>query len=59
MQPETSWLGIALVNEAAEHLVRLVSDLGLQPVPLDDFPDEIDEDDLGIVCWIAVLSEPS
>jgi hypothetical protein len=42
-------------NEAAERVVRLVSDLGLQPVALDDFPEEIDEDDLGVVCWMAVI----
>ncbi len=46
-------------NEAAERLVHLVSDLGLQPVALNDFPEEIDEDDLGVVCWMAVLPPPS
>jgi superfamily II DNA or RNA helicase len=42
-------------NEAAERVVGLVGDLGLQPVTLEDFPREIDEDDLGVVCWMAVL----
>ena len=42
-------------NEAAVRVVGLVSELGLQPVALDDFPEEIDEDDLGVVCWMAVL----
>jgi hypothetical protein len=32
-------------NEAAERAISL----GLQPVALDEFPEEIDEDDLGVV----------
>jgi hypothetical protein len=43
-------------NEAAERVVRLVSDVDLQPVVQDDFPEEISEDDLGVVCWMVVLS---
>lgn len=42
-------------NEAATRVVGLVDDLGLRPISLDDFPEEIDEDDLGVVCWMAVL----
>lgn len=42
-------------NEAAARIVTLVQDLGLQPVSLGDLPEEIDEDDLGVVCWMAVL----
>jgi hypothetical protein len=42
-------------NEAARHVVELVERLGLQPVRVDDVPAEITEDDLGVVCWIAVL----
>jgi superfamily II DNA or RNA helicase len=42
-------------NEAVARVVQLVTELGLQPVALDDFPEEITEDDLGVVCWMAVL----
>jgi hypothetical protein len=42
-------------SEGAERVVRLVDELGLQPVALDDIPEPIDEDDLGVVCWMAVL----
>lgn len=42
-------------NEAAARVVRLVDELGLQPVALDERPEEIGEDDLGVVCWMAVL----
>ena len=48
-------LVVNLNTEAAERVVGLVNDLGLQPVALADFPEEIDEDDLGVVCWMAVL----
>jgi hypothetical protein len=36
-------------------VVDLVNRLGLQAVPVDDVPPEIDDDDLGVVCWMAVL----
>lgn len=42
-------------NEGARKVVELVERLGLQPVPVDDVPSEITEDDLGVVCWMAVL----
>ena len=42
-------------NEAAERVVALVGRLGLRPVTLDDLPEPIAEDDLGVVCWMAVL----
>jgi len=42
-------------NEAAERVVALVGRLGLRPVTLDDLPKPITEDDLGVVCWMAVL----
>lgn len=42
-------------NDAARRVVELVERLGLQPVTLDDVPPEITEDDLGVVCWMAVL----
>ena len=40
---------------AAGQIVELVERLGLQPVSLDDVPASIDEDDLGVVCWMVVL----
>jgi len=43
-------------NEAAGAVVALVEELGLQPVRLDELPQEITEDDLGVVCWMAVLA---
>jgi superfamily II DNA or RNA helicase len=42
-------------SAAAQQIVNLVERLGLQPVPLDDVPEEISTDDLGVVCWMAVL----
>ena len=42
-------------NEAAERVVRLVQELGRRPISIDDCPEEIDEDDVGVVCWMAVL----
>lgn len=42
-------------NDAARRIVELVERLGLQPVELDDVPPTITEDDLGVVCWMAVL----
>ena len=42
-------------NEAAAAVVALVEELGLRPVRLDELPREISEDDLGVVCWMAVL----
>jgi len=42
-------------NEAAARIVELVNRLGLQPVALDDLPESIEVDDLGVVCWMAVL----
>ena len=42
-------------SEAAGQIVALVERLGLQPVSLDDVPAPIEEDDLGVVCWMVVL----
>ncbi len=44
-------------NEAAARVVELVERLGLQPVELEDLPEPITEDDLGVVCWMAVLPQ--
>ena len=43
-------------NDAAARVVELVESFGLQPVSLDDLPEEISADDLGVVCWMAVLA---
>jgi hypothetical protein len=42
-------------NDGARRVVELVDRLGLQPITVDDVPPVIDEDDLGVVCWMAVL----
>ena len=41
-------------NEAAAGVVALVQRLGLRPVERD-VPEAIIEDDVGVVCWLAVL----
>jgi hypothetical protein len=43
-------------NDAAVQIVQLVDDLGLRPLASEDLPEEIVEDDLGVVCWMAVLT---
>jgi hypothetical protein len=42
-------------TQAAAKVVEIVQELGLRAVELDEPPEEIDEDDLGVVCWVAVL----
>ena len=42
-------------DEAARRIVDVVEAFGLQPVPVEEPPREIDVDDLGVVCWMAVL----
>ena len=42
-------------NDAAEHVVGLVRRLGLRAVDLEEFPEPIEPEDLGVVCWMAVL----
>jgi hypothetical protein len=46
-------------NEAVAAIVALVEELGLQPVRLDELPREITDEDLGVVCWMAVLPATS
>nr|MDQ3320767.1 SWF/SNF helicase family protein [Actinomycetota bacterium] len=46
-------------NEAVAAIVALVEELGLQPVRLDELPREITDEDLGVVCWMAVLPPAS
>jgi len=43
-------------TQAASLVVGIVQQLGLRAVELDEPPEEIDEGDLGVVCWVAVLN---
>jgi superfamily II DNA or RNA helicase len=45
-------------NEAAARVVALVRRLGLRPVERE-LPDSITEEDVGVVCWLAVLPPPA
>jgi superfamily II DNA or RNA helicase len=42
-------------DAAAAEIVRVVADFGLRPVEPPPHPQKIDPDDLGVVCWMAVL----
>jgi hypothetical protein len=42
-------------NEAAASVVELIARLGLRTVERDEIPQPITEDDVGVVCWMAVL----
>jgi superfamily II DNA or RNA helicase len=42
-------------DEAAIEIVRVVREFGLQPVEMLPLPEKITADDLGVVCWMAVL----
>lgn len=42
-------------NDAAARVVALVDEFGLQSVSLEDAPNPITEDDLGVVCWMVVM----
>ena len=42
-------------DEAAQEIVRVVDDFGLQPVESPALPEKITADQLGVVCWMAVL----
>lgn len=44
---------------AAERIVEVVESFGLQRVEPPPLPREITEDDLGVVCWMAVLPSRS
>lgn len=43
------------LDEAAIAIVGVVEDFGLQPVAPPPLPEKITADDLGVVCWMAVL----
>jgi len=42
-------------DEAAVRIVAVVQEFGLQPVEAPPLPETIGADDLGVVCWMAVL----
>ena len=42
-------------DEAAAEIVRVVEDFGLQPVEAPPLPEKITAEQLGVVCWMAVL----
>jgi hypothetical protein len=42
-------------DEAATQIVGVAEDFGLQRVEAAPLPDKITVDDLGVVCWMAVL----
>lgn len=42
-------------DDAAAAVVRTVEDFGLRPVEPPPLPEKIAVDDLGVVCWMAVL----
>jgi hypothetical protein len=42
-------------DEAAQEIVRVVDDFGLQPVESPALPEKITAEQLGVVCWMAVL----
>lgn len=44
-------------DEAAVEIIRVVSDFGLQPVAPPPLPERITVEDLGVVCWMAVLPQ--
>jgi hypothetical protein len=42
-------------RRVATHVVELVERLGLRPVERDEVLEPITEDDVGVVCWMALL----
>jgi len=44
-------------DAAAAAIVQLVDDFGLRPVDPPPLPEKIEADDLGVVCWMAVLPQ--
>ncbi|MBI2683947.1 MAG: hypothetical protein HYX33_00920 [Actinobacteria bacterium] len=51
--------GTTTRDQAATAIVEAVMEFGLQPVEPPPIPETIAEDDLGVVCWMAVLPEPT
>lgn len=46
-------------DTAAAEIIRVVHDFGLRPVKPPPHPQKINPDDLGVVCWMAVLPPES
>lgn len=46
-------------DEAAEAIIELVEEFGYRPVSALARPEPISQDDLGVVCWMAVLPPAS
>jgi superfamily II DNA or RNA helicase len=44
-------------DAAATAIVKVVQDFGLRPVEPPPLPEKITADDLGVVCWMAVLPQ--
>jgi hypothetical protein len=42
-------------DEAARRIVAVVADFGLQTIPPPPPLEPITEDEIGVVCWMAVL----
>jgi hypothetical protein len=42
-------------DTAAAEIIQVVENFGLRPVEPPPLPEKIDADDLGVVCWTAVL----
>jgi superfamily II DNA or RNA helicase len=47
--------GVISRDDAAREIVEVVTSFGLQPVEPPPLLEPIDEDDVGVVCWMAVL----
>ena len=52
---ERTLAGAISRDDAALQIVRVVEEFGLQPVEPPPLPEKITTDDLGVVCWMAVL----
>jgi hypothetical protein len=48
-------VGDVMVDEAAVAIVGVVEQFGLQVVEEPPLPERVTVDDLGVVCWMAVL----
>jgi uridine phosphorylase len=53
---ESVHAGDLTIDEAAVSIVGVVEEFGLQAVAEPALPQRVTMDDLGVVCWMAVLS---
>ncbi len=51
--------GELTIDQAAVVIVAVVEQFGLQPVEAPALPDRVTADDLGVICWMAVLPPAS